>query len=324
MLLAGLAGGAWTVLPGYGETSPVGGVRAGAAQPPAPESGPDQPGSDGGDSAGSDTDRARPDAGERAGKRAPSAEDGGSRGATLPVSEAPPPPSVDDSGEVLLASSFDRPVCGRYYSSRRDGCEFAVQGEVETGPFGGRSGESAVRIDRTSPNHMGVVTDLPLPGGGAFIGAAHRVPELPEGIIKARPGHIQIMQLSPTDGDIPGHAVEVRLFPDRRLGLGLNGEEPTAMLDWQVPVDEWFYVVVQLASGPAATQRMWVYDSADRLQAGMATVLDTTQGGGRTAQKIGGSTPTTSAMYTFADDWYISTTFRGPARIGADGNFLGG
>lgn len=316
LLLAALAGGAWRVLPAGEDTDPVArGKRAGQGAGSGAEPGAGSPeiGAPG----------AAPAEGDGAKKRARAARAQGAPPPTLPATGAPPPPPVDESGEVLLASSFDRPVCGRYYNASQ-GCEFAVQGEVETGPFGGRSGEGAVRIDRTSPDHMGVVTDLPLPEGHAFVGAAHRVPALPDGVIKPRPGHIQLMQLSPTDGEIPGHAVEVRLFPDRRLGLGLNQDPATAMLDWAVPVDEWFYVVVELANGPAATQRLWVYDSADRLQGGVSTVLDTTQGGRRTAQKIGGSTPTTSAMYTLADDWYISTTYRGPAHVGPDGTFLDG
>lgn len=234
------------------------------------------------------------------------------------VTPNPVPPPVDGSGELLLASSFDLPICGQWFNPDPQ-CEFAVEGGTEDGSFGGRTGDRAVRIDRTSPEHMGVLSDQPLPGGGAFVGVAHRVPALPDGTIKASPGHIQIMQLSPTDGEIRGHAVEVRLYPDRRLGLALHRGDDVAIVDWPVPVDEWFYVVVQLVNGTEATQRMWVYDSDDRLAASTSIVLDNTQGGGRTAQKIGGSSPTTRPLYTYADDWYISTTFLGPARIGIDG-----
>lgn len=238
--------------------------------------------------------------------------------ATNPITSDLAAPPVDDSGELLLASSFDRPVCGRWYNPDPR-CEFGVEGGVEDGSFDGRTGDRAVRIDRTSPNHMGVISDQPLPDGGAFVGVAHRVPALSPGIIKASPGHIQIMQLSPTDGKLRGRAVEVRLFPDRRLGLALHRGDDVAMVDWPVPVDEWFYVVVQVVNGTAATQKIWVYDSDDRLAGSTSIVLDTTQGGGRTAQKIGGSSPTTGPLFTYADDWYISTSFLGPARIGEDG-----
>lgn len=221
----------------------------------------------------------------------------------------------------LLASSFEQPVCGFWWRPKA-GCEFGVEGDVIAGAFDPRTGTWNVRIQRMNPNHMGVVADVPLPDGHGFIGVAHRVPAFPEGAIPAPPGHIQLEQLSPTDGRLPGWPVEVRIYPDRRLGLALFGGDEAALTDWAAPVDEWFYVVVEVVNGVDALQRMWVYDSNDELVAKVSARLDTRQTwphAGRTAIKIGGTTTTLSPMETFADDWYVSTRFRGPLHIGPDG-----
>lgn len=190
---------------------------------------------------------------------------------------------------------------------------------MSAGPFDPRTGAWAVRIDRTSPRHMGVIDDQPLPGGRGFVGVAHRVPAIPPGSIPRDPGYIELEQLSPTDGKLPGYPVEVRLYPDRRLGLGLFREKPVVMTDWRVPVDEWFYVVVEVVNGAPATQRLWAFDATDRLAAEVAIELTTRRvwpHATRTAQKVGGSTAALVPLDTYADDWFISTEFEGPLRIG--------
>lgn len=171
---------------------------------------------------------------------------------------------------------------------------------------------------------MGVVVDQPLPAGHGFIGTAHRVPAFPAGAVKSPPGHIQIMQLSPADEGLKANSVEVRIYADRRLGLALTGADDATMANWQVPVDQWFYVVVEVANGTSALQRMWVYDGSDRLVAEVSARLATQSPSsrGRTAQKVGGSTPTAQPMYTYADDWYVSNSFLGPARVSASGAIL--
>lgn len=221
------------------------------------------------------------------------------------------------SDGLLLSSSFEGSVCGRWRSPK-NGCEFGVEGGVEAGDFEARTGAQAVRIDRTSPNHMGVIADLPLPEGRAFVGAAHRIPELVAGTIPDDPGHLQLEQLSVTDGSLPGMALEVRLFPDRRLGLGLFRDDAVVMADWAVPVDEWFYVVVEVANGSPATQRMWLFDDNDQLMSEIEVPLQTRQSWaheGRTAQKLGGSTASLKPLFTYVDDWYVATDFQGPLRI---------
>jgi hypothetical protein len=77
-----------------------------------------------------------------------------------------------------------------------------------------------------------------------------------------------------------------------------------------------------VTNGSQAAQRMWVYDAEDNEVARVSARLDTNRAwahGQRTADKIGGVTSTRVPMYTYADDWYISTTFHGPLRIGPDG-----
>lgn len=231
----------------------------------------------------------------------------------------------------LLTSSFEHPICGFWWRPR-PGCEFGAQG-VDTQPTTdvSRTGESSVRIQRMTPSHQGVIADVPLPDGHGFIGVASRVPEIPAGAIPSfgqREGNIQLVQLSPTDGVAPGMPVEVRLFDDRRLGLGLfKDKTTTVMSDWSIPVDEWFYVVIEVSNGVRAPQRMWLYDSSDRLVDKVVAQFDTRQiwaHQGRTAHKVGGSTSTTLPMFTYHDDWYVATEMKGPVRITRTGTVLDG
>jgi hypothetical protein len=117
--------------------------------------------------------------------------------------------------------------------------------------------------------------------------------------------------------------VEVRVYPDRRLGLALFGDrEFVAMAEYRVPVDEWFYVVVEVSNGTRARQRMWIYGPTGDLEATVSARLNTRgveRAGRRTAHKIGGNTSTLVPMYTYADDWYISNENLGPIRIDKDG-----
>jgi len=232
-------------------------------------------------------------------------------------------PAQNSVHGLVMASSFESPICGRWVAPERQGCEFGVQGGVEAGPYEPRSGEWAARIPRMTPSHQGVIANVPLENGHAFIGVAHRIPAIPPGAIPDNRGHIQIEQLSPTDGVLPGWPVEVRLYPDRRLGLALFGDrEFVAMADYRIPVDEWFYVVVEVSNGTRARQRMWIYGPGGELEATVSAWLNTRgfeRAGRRTAHKIGGNTSTLIPMYTYADDWYISSKNLGPIRIDQDG-----
>ncbi|MGH2554406.1 MAG: hypothetical protein ACRDHO_01640 [Actinomycetota bacterium] len=247
--------------------------------------------------------------------------------APTPANPAPTPTSTpaESTEGLLLASSFEEPVCGLWTGQpEQRGCEFGVQGGAEAGPYGSRTGDWAARIQRMTPSHQGVIANAPLADGHGFIGVAHRIPAIPPGAIPAFPGHIQLEQLSPTDGILPGWPLEVRLYPDRRLGLALFQERhEVAIVDWRVPVDEWFYVVVEIANGARAQQRMWLYGPRGSLQAKVSIRLNTRQRwphATRTAHKIGGNTSTLVPMYTYADDWYISETFLGPVRIDEQGS----
>lgn len=228
-------------------------------------------------------------------------------------------------GQLLLASSFEAPVCGGYHQPG-PGCEFGVEGEVEAGPFDCRTGEGCVRIQRLNQeSHMGVIALAPFPMGHAFVGSAQRVPATLQGVIPSDPGYIQLMQLSPTDGQLPAWPVEVRLFADRTLGLALFRGPEAASTTWRAPVDEWFYMVVEVSNGIGVPQRMWVYDASDQLVEKVVVRLDTSERwihGNRSAHKIGGVVSTLQPMYTYADDWYISTESQGPLHIGADGEPL--
>lgn len=252
---------------------------------------------------------------------------GRSGAASGPATEQPgrPDPSLDPG--FLLASSFEQPVCGVWW--RPDpGCEFGVEGDVVSGEFSCRTGPNCLKLQRMNREiHVAVIGKAPAPGGRAFIGVAHRIPEFPPGVLPERRGYLELEQLNPTDGSIPGWAVEVRIYPDRRLGLGLSQvdvrpEDDFVLTDWRAPVDEWFYVVVGIANGAPATQRMWVYGSGDRLVERVSIDLTTRiewVHENRAAQKIGGSASTELPFVTFVDDWYVATEFFGPLHIDANG-----
>lgn len=223
---------------------------------------------------------------------------------------------------VLLASGFEQPVCGFWWRPR-PGCEFGVEGEAETGPFSPRSGDNALRLQRlNNRTHMGVIADVPLPRGHGFVGVAHRIPAIDGPAFPRGPDYmssfIQIMQLSPTDGSLPGLPVEVRFYDDRRLGLGVFTSMEAQLSEWRAPVDEWFYLVVEVANGDPATQRMWIFDSEDRHVETVSLTATTMVAWGhqrRTAHKIGGNRSTLRRMYTYHDDWYVSTRFLGPVYV---------
>jgi hypothetical protein len=179
-----------------------------------------------------------------------------------------------------------------------------------------------------SDTHMGIIAPLALPNGHGFIGVGARVPAFSSSAVPGGfgPGNIQLMQISPTDGRLPAMPVEVRLFPDRSIGIGLfSDKDNTVLSDWKVPVDQWFYMVVEVNNGTNAPVRMWLYDSNDRLMDKVTAQFATRQQWrhqGRAAQKVGGSSSTTSPMFTYYDDWYVATRFMGPVHISSTGEPL--
>jgi hypothetical protein len=234
-----------------------------------------------------------------------------------------PPPGF------LLTSSFERPICGVYQHPKPE-CEFGVQGDdTRTGPWPSRTGDSSARVQRMSSSHMGILRRVPIPDGNAFVGIGIRVPEIPTGAfpsVDGRDPHIQLLQLTPTDGVLPAIPVELRLFEDRRLGLGVwNDKREAVKSDWNIPVDEWFYVVVEVNNGNPSPQRMWIYDSDDDLVDEVEVSLNTRVEWvhqARTAQKVGGSTSTNVPMFTYYDDWYIARENMGPIHISKSGEVL--
>ena len=88
-----------------------------------------------------------------------------------------PAPSTDPAG-FYLATSFEQPVCGNYHHPG-DGCEFGIQGPVETGAFDCRTGPDCLSIGRGGDTHQGAIRLVPVDGGHAFVGCAFRVPALP-------------------------------------------------------------------------------------------------------------------------------------------------
>ena len=229
---------------------------------------------------------------------------------------------LDEHG-FWLASSFEQPVCG-YYGRPDPGCEFGVEGNVETGPVHARTGKRAARIDRAvERGHMGVLALVQLPvDAPAYWGVAHRIPEIPSSAFDPRKPYLEISQISPTDGRTPGWPVEVRIYEDRTLGLALWRSDDVARTTYRVPVDAWFYVVVEVRNGDEAAQRMWVYDEDDELVDEVELVGDTRVEWvheRRMGQKVGGNVSTPEHLYFYADDWYIAPKDRGPLHLDASG-----
>jgi hypothetical protein len=224
--------------------------------------------------------------------------------------------SVDPNG-FFLATSFERPVCGNYHHPD-EGCEFGVQGPVETGEFGCRTGPSCLSIGRGGGTHQGAIRLVPVTGGHAFVGCAFRVPELPG----AQKPFIELLQLSPGDGTQPLNPIELRISTaDRTLSLGQFQGPETPGTTWQAPVDEWFFAVVEMGYGESVPTRLWVYGPDDREVATLEVALTTSGGRGKAnpRQKVGGVTNTLGDVTTYADDWYIARGQYGPLHIGADG-----
>jgi hypothetical protein len=223
-----------------------------------------------------------------------------------------------DVGPTILASSFEQPVCGTFYQPGR-GCEFGIQNEVESTTTDCRTGDTCLRFERfleSRSEHIHVGGVFPLPNAHGFVGAAHRVPDLsfsPEGFI-------QLMQVTPGDGTVDASVVEVRYYEDGRLGLASYRGSNVELARRPVPLDEWFYVVVEVTYGPSARQRMWIYDPEDELVETVAIDLDTTGDFCcRSRQAIGGTVSAGAPGYTYADDFYIATENLGPLHIGPDG-----
>ena len=237
---------------------------------------------------------------------------GEDRGASRPD----PIVSVDPEG-LYLATSFERPVCGNYHHPD-EGCEFGIQGPVETGDFDCRTGSGCLAIGRGGTTHQGALRLVPVQDGHAFVGCAFRVPELSA----ARKPFIELLQLSPGDGTQPLNPIELRMnVADRTLSLGAfrGPEEPATT--WRAPVDEWFSAVVEMGYGEAVPTRLWVYGPDDQEVATLEVHLTTSGGRGKAnpRQKVGGVTNTFADVTTYADDWYIANGMFGPLHIGADG-----
>jgi hypothetical protein len=216
-----------------------------------------------------------------------------------------------------LASSFEQPVCGNYHHPGV-GCEFGIQGQVQTGKFGCRTGSSCLEEQRGGTTHFGALRNVPVSGGTAFVGCAFKVPQL----VPAQKPFVELMQLSPGDGSQPLNPIEVRIYTStRQLSLGQFKGPAEPATSWTAPVDQWFYVVVHMRYGTAVPNSMWVYGPDDRLAAAMTVDLTTAGGRGKDKprQKIGGVTNELSAVTSYADDWYIANQDWGPLHIDASG-----
>ena len=227
--------------------------------------------------------------------------------------------SVDPEG-LYLSTSFERPVCGNYHHPD-EGCEFGIQGPVETGSFDCRTGPNCLAIGRGGASHQGALRLVPVEGGHAFVGCAFRVPELPV----AQKPFIELLQLSPGDRSQPLNPIELRIdTADRTLSLGEFKGPEQASTTWQAPVDEWFSVVVEMSYGETVPTRLWVYGPGDDQVATLEVALTTSGGRGKAnpRQKIGGVTNTLGDVTTYADDWYIADGMYGPLHIGTDGTPL--
>lgn len=215
---------------------------------------------------------------------------------------------------ILLLTGFEAPVCGRLHAPR-PGCEMGIQSDVQTGPFGGRTGAGAVRLQRQAadPGHVHVGDDLPIPGRHAFVGASFKIGTIPG----AKRPYLQLAQLTPGDGTVFARIVELRLsIQGRMLGVGVFRTKQERYGSWSVPVDAWFTTILEMDFGRSVPLRLWVYDDRDVLVDTITLTADTT-GGDRAQprQTIGGTIPSTSPLLQYADDWWIATENLGPIQV---------
>jgi uncharacterized repeat protein (TIGR01451 family) len=214
----------------------------------------------------------------------------------------------------LLQTGFDTPVCGRLHLPD-SGCEFGIQSVVETGSFGGRTGTSAVRLQRrdTELGHVHVGDDMPIPGNHAFVGASFRIGSIPG----AERPYLQLSQVTPSDGTVMANTIDIRLSLDgRTLGIGVFRTNQERYGTWSAPVDRWFTTILEMDYGRTVPLRLWVYDDRDTLVDTVSLTADTT-GGNRAQprQTIGGTVSATGPVYQYADDWWVATANLGPTHV---------
>lgn len=240
---------------------------------------------------------------------------------TSPRPQASTPKELPEpkAESLLVASSFERPICGTFHDPG-PGCEFGFQSEVVQDPSDSRTGRHSVRMQRLLQpgQHVHIGGDISLPGGHGFVGAAHRTAKLPV----AEGDFIQLMQVTPASKALAARVVEVRIYSDRRLGLGLFEGSTVARTTWRAPRDTWFFLVIEISHGVDAVQRLWIYEEGhDRPVERLSLRLDTTGGPCcRIRQALGGTESTVAPAYTYVDDFYVATENLGPLRISSDGS----
>lgn len=232
-------------------------------------------------------------------------------------------PQLNTNG-FLISSSFEHPVCGPYYRPPPE-CEFGIEGEVSAVPFdAARTGKQALRIERgNDEQHMGALTLVALPADApSYWGVAHRIPAIPTAAWNPAHPYLEIAQMSPTDGEVSGWPMEIRLYEDRTLGLALWDSGDVERTIYKVPENEWFYTVAEVANGDDATQQLWVYNAQDKLVDHLEVTADTRVDWvheRRMGQKVGGNTATLEPLTFYADDWYIGPKNLGPLHFDETG-----
>jgi hypothetical protein len=213
-----------------------------------------------------------------------------------------------------LESAFESPVCGRLHDPG-PGCEFGIQSDVETGPFGGRTGAGAVRLQRQKigRQHAHVGDDVRIPGNHAFVGASFRIGP----ITGAERPYLQLAQLTPGDGVVRASTLDIRLsLKNRTLGIGVFRTKQERYGTWRAPTDRWFTTILEMDYGRTVPLRLWVYDDRDALVDTVSLTADTTTGDrALPRQTIGGTVSTNGPVLQYTDDWWIATVNLGPIHV---------
>jgi hypothetical protein len=227
---------------------------------------------------------------------------------------------------TYVQSEFNQPVGGN--TPPVAPYEFGVQGDCAaelTSPGSPFGGTKFARVNRAATvgtaypgpglvmDHFGIIVDYPLPGSRGACGFATKIPavtldNIP--IAPADPAFTELFQFSLTDGTVAAREFTLRVYRDRKLGIGVFQQNNVHLKStWTITPDQWFYTVMEGSYGSAATLTLYIYDSAGTLVETLSGVYDTRGTKIKTKHKLGGETNIglwPDQYNTYHDSWYIA------------------
>lgn len=146
---------------------------------------------------------------------------------------------------VILEADFTLSVAGRLHNPPA-GQQFGSQGVAWTE-------RGVAYLQRFRPGkHVHIGCDLPIPGNHAKVDVSMRLPAL----VPLEGGYLQLLQLTPSDGELASQVVEVRLDVRRRLTLAVfQSKDAGEVLLEAAPIGEWFDLSFAIEPVPAGKLR---------------------------------------------------------------------